>query len=327
MQAGEYTIDVGIREATADLIGRLDAVPDGTVVRLNVPRSAVTLRTLEDYNELRALQKRRNLQITVVTPEPTIQGLARILGFEVENSKGGPAKAVAVPDAPADEALPQWGRAAVPPTAAWPDYGADLSPNPSPTRESDTTMAPPSFVGKGAGGVRSSGPAMTENDWLFGSEESADSLHLALPAEDSAPRSAVPPPDVTLPAVAFAPTGLGAPAAVPVPTTPPSAGSGSGLDDLDDLDSLNFDEADLEAQEAGYRQEIAAQAAARSAERIAAGLPDLSAPTPVDDGTSPLAAAASVVSKGRFGGIGRRDNGKAAPPPTTTGGRTFVDRT
>ncbi len=342
MQAGEYTVDVGLKEATADLIGRLDAVPNGTVVRLNVPRSAVTLRTLEDYNELRALQKRRNLQITVVTPEPTIQGLARILGFEVENSKGAP-KAVAVPDAPTDEALPQWGRAAVPPTAAWPDYGSDLSPAPpfggeldgalaaaasSGLGESatDTAAAPRSFVGKGAGEVRSaSAPTMTDNEWLFGSDPPADSLHLALPAENTTPRSAVPPPDVTLPAIAFAPTGLGAlPAAVPVPTTPPSAGS--GLDDLDELDSLNFDEADLEAQEAGYRQEIAAQAAARSAERIAAGLPDLSAPTPVDDGTSPLAAAASVVSKGRFGGIGRRDTGKAAPPPTP-GGRTFVDRT
>ena len=49
--------------------------------------------------------------------------------------------------------------------------------------------------------------------------------------------------DVTLPAVAFAPTGLGAPPSGRVPTTPPPAAT--GLDDLDDLDSLNFDEADL----------------------------------------------------------------------------------
>ena len=324
MQAGDYTVDVGLKEATADLIGRLDAVPNGTVVRLNVPRSAVTLRTLEDYNELRALQKRRNLQITVVTPEPTIQGLARILGFEVENSKGGAAKAVAVPDAPSDEALPQWGRAAAPPTAAWPDYGAAPTPSPSPKGggEFDGGLAASSTPGL----EDSAAAAMTDNEWLFGSDLPADSLHLALPTEPSASRSAVPPPDVTLPAVAFVPTGLGArTTAVPVPTTPPNAGS--GLDALDELDSLNFDEADLEAQEAGYRQEIAAQAAARSAERIAAGLPDLSAPTPVDDGTSPFAAAASVVSKGRFGGMGRRDSGKAAPPPPTTGGRTFVDRT
>ncbi len=349
MQSGDYTVDVGLKEATGDLIKRLEAVPNGTAVRLNVPRSAVTLRTLEDYNELRALQKRRNLQITVVTPEPTIQGLARILGFEVENSKGGAPKTVPVPDAASDEALPQWGRRdpaaapAAPPAAEWPLYGtADLTADPAPKGRGEITplVTPLVLGGKSIGGVKAdltptpAAPAgtPTDNDWLFGADLPEDSLHLTLPTEDTAARSAVPPPDVSLPTRAFAPTGLGgAGSAGAVPTTPaPTVAADRGaLDDGNDLDSLNFDAADLEAQDAGYRQEIAAQAAARSAERTAAGLPDPSAPTPVDDGTSPLAAAASVVSKGRFGGIGRRDNsnGKAVPPPATRGGRTFVDRT
>jgi hypothetical protein len=133
MQPGDYTIDVGLHEATGDLLKRLENVPQGTKVRLNVPRDAITMRTLEDYNMLRDLQKRRQVQLTVASPEPTIIGLARIYGFEVENlspQKKAPVPAAAVED----EALPQWNRqgttapAAAPPDTSWPNYDAAPPP-------------------------------------------------------------------------------------------------------------------------------------------------------------------------------------------------------
>ena len=41
MQPGDYTIDVGLHEATGDLLKLLENVPQGTKVRLNVPRDAL----------------------------------------------------------------------------------------------------------------------------------------------------------------------------------------------------------------------------------------------------------------------------------------------
>src|SRR5438874_5289085 len=83
MKPGEYTIDVSLREPTEDLLKRLEALPPGSRVRLNVPRDAATLRTLDDFNMLRDLQRRQQLQLTVASHERTITGLARIYGFEV----------------------------------------------------------------------------------------------------------------------------------------------------------------------------------------------------------------------------------------------------
>ena len=97
MQPGDYTIDVGLHEATGDLLKRLENVPQGAKVRLNVPRDAITMRSLEDYNTLRDLQKRRDLHLTVASPESTIIGLARIYGFEVQNLS--PQKKASVPAA------------------------------------------------------------------------------------------------------------------------------------------------------------------------------------------------------------------------------------
>src|SRR5690242_52451 len=81
----ENTIDVGLQERMEDLLGRLEALPPGSQVRLNVPGDALALRGLEDYNLLNDLKKRRQLRLIIASPESTLIGLARIQGFEVED--------------------------------------------------------------------------------------------------------------------------------------------------------------------------------------------------------------------------------------------------
>jgi hypothetical protein len=58
MQPGDYSIDVGVREQTDELLKRLEDLPAGSKARLSVPRDAIALRALPDYNVLRDLQRR-----------------------------------------------------------------------------------------------------------------------------------------------------------------------------------------------------------------------------------------------------------------------------
>ncbi|HMA34997.1 MAG TPA: hypothetical protein VKY74_11020, partial [Chloroflexia bacterium] len=277
--------------------------------------------------------KRRQVQLTVVSPEPTIIGLARIYGFEVENlstQKRAPVP-VAAPD---EDALPQWNRReapaapAAPPPATMPSYGGafDLPAPAAPPPAAAPAAPPPAAPRPVATPAGRPAPPVSENDWLFGGDLPNDTLEMGIAPTEDAPRTAIPPPDVALPrGVTFAP----AAAARPTPPPAPAAAGASAAGDLDDLDNLNFDDADLEAQSAQYTHEIAVQAAARQAERAAAGIPDPKAPTPVDDGTSPAAAAASVAGTNLMSGMNRMLGRKPPPaaPEPPAGGRTFVDKT
>ena len=200
MQPGDYTIDVGLHEATGDLLKRLENVPSGTTVRLSVPRDAITMRTLEDYNMLRDLQKRRQVHLTVASPEPTIIGLARIYGFEVENlspQKKAPLPAAAVED----EALPQWNRRgatapdAAPPATSWPNYDAAApAPNGGTGAETQPQLtAPASLPVAPVAPVEEPAPAISENDWLFNGMTPTDTQDLPPPAEETTPRTSTPP--------------------------------------------------------------------------------------------------------------------------------------
>jgi hypothetical protein len=333
MQPGDYTIDVGLHEATGDLLKRLENVPQGTKVRLNVPRDAITMRTLEDYNMLRDLQKRRQVQLTVASPEPTIIGLARIYGFEVENlspQKKAPVPAAAVED----EALPQWNRqgttapAAAPPDTSWPNY--DAAPPPAANGGSDAETRPQIIrplaetpaVPPAAPPAPAPAPTISENDWLFNGMTPTDTQDLPLPAEEATPRTSTPPPDVTLPnAVRFVPAGQ-APEAAPTPPAP--AG-----DDLGDLDNLNFDSAELDAQSEAYMREIASRSAAREtappADKDKAKPP---APTRDRGLNGGAAAAAGGAAGGLLAGLGLgRGRKPASNGPAEPSTRTFVDNT
>lgn len=348
MGPATHTIDIGVREQTGDLLRRLEGLPPGTRVRLNVPRDAVTMRTLDDYNMLRDVQKRQQIQLTVASPEATIIGLARIYGFDVENlGTGRPAEAPASV-AGGDEALPQWNRggpaAPAPPTADWPVYSGAEAPRVSaPPAPAVGSLAPPpartvasaapgpalglpaTFMPPGAIFPAAVAPAVapppevSETDWLFSEGAPVNmSGYGPVDLDEDAPRSSTPPPDVVLPAV----TTFTPPAAPALEPPPPARGG-----DLDEFGGL--DDMDLgSTEDAQLREEIAVQDAARREERAAAGLADPHAPTPVDDGTSPLGAAAAVATgglRGRLSGmLGRKP---AEAPPPEAGGRTFVDRT
>ncbi len=266
MQPVEHTIDVGLHEQTEDLLARVEALPVGSRVRLNVPRDAITMRTLEDYNVLRDLQKRRQLGLTVVSPEPTIIGLARIYGFEVENLAAP--KAAPVPaEAGDEEALPRFPRRAAPPAEPagpplpeWPAYGPAAaekhSARPAATARPQGAAAAPPEPANGKAPVadvaaaplaevppappapavpETPAPASdeppAENDWLFGADQPADDLDLDLAAPLQVDRSATPPPGVYIPATAAGAASVAAlagPAAAPPAPPEYAAASPSG---------------------------------------------------------------------------------------------------
>lgn len=337
MQPGDYTIDVGLHEATGDLLKRLENVPQGAKVRLNVPRDAITMRSLEDYNTLRDLQKRRDLHLTVASPESTIIGLARIYGFEVQNLS--PQKKASVPAAALeDEALPQWNRRAAtapdaaPPDTSWPSYDAPL---PASNGGSDAETRPQAIAPLAPAPTvlpapaAPPAPAISENDWLFNGMTPTDTQDLPLPAEETGPRTSTPPADVTLPdAVRFVPAGRAPEAAPAAPAPAVPAGTGTD-DDLGDLDNLNFDADELDAQSEAYMREIADRSAARDSGPPPARPAAAQAPTAGRDrGRNGGTAAAGGAAGGLLAGFGRgRARKPAANGPAEPSTRTFVDNT
>lgn len=78
-------ISVGLDEKTEHLLTRLKKLPIGANVLIQLPRGCIALRSLDDFNDLRRLASERQLRLTFMSPEKTIKGLARILGFEFED--------------------------------------------------------------------------------------------------------------------------------------------------------------------------------------------------------------------------------------------------
>ena len=180
-----------MREQTDELLKRLEDLPAGSKARLSVPRDAIALRALPDYNVLRDLQRRRQLHLTFVSPESTILGLARIYGFEVENTS--PQKRAPVPVAAAEEDQLPWPRhdaagaavaVAAPPPDAAPSYGGAFD-----------TPAPPSNGADHTETAFAPAAPVSETDWLMSDEAVGDSPDFA--AAQGGPLDAVLPPSVT----------------------------------------------------------------------------------------------------------------------------------
>jgi Caspase domain/Effector-associated domain 7 len=87
-----YTLEVGLSNSIQDLISVLESLPEGSHVQINVPYGANTMRYLDDYNALRDTKKRRHLELIIASSEPTIIGLSRIYGFDVERLDPPPDK-------------------------------------------------------------------------------------------------------------------------------------------------------------------------------------------------------------------------------------------
>ena len=110
-QPGMMKVDVGPGETTAQLLDQLNTVPAGTHLLLSLPKDARALRELDDFNNLRQVAATRQLHLVISSPEKTIVGLARLLGFEVDGRPAGigtgdstPAPAAAASPARADDA-------------------------------------------------------------------------------------------------------------------------------------------------------------------------------------------------------------------------------
>src|SRR4051794_17226157 len=86
MHQAENVVEVGSDENTASILRRGEEVSHSARGGVRGPPDATTMRTLDDFNLLRDLQRHRKYILTVVSPEQTIIGLARIYGFEVKNT-------------------------------------------------------------------------------------------------------------------------------------------------------------------------------------------------------------------------------------------------
>jgi hypothetical protein len=81
----EFSTALERDELVEDLLERLELVKGGTTIRLHVPREALALQTLEEYDMLEALQERRQVRLAVVSSNPTVVGMAWLYGFEVSD--------------------------------------------------------------------------------------------------------------------------------------------------------------------------------------------------------------------------------------------------
>jgi hypothetical protein len=148
---------------------------------------------------------------------------------------------------------------------------------------------------------------MSENDWLFGAGLDAVPDDHVEAAGGMTARQAVPPPDVHI-------VGGSGTTSAPRP---------AASDEFDDIDAMNFDDAELERESAQFREEIAANTAGRTPERasdeeIAALEAGLAA--------SARPAKASRATNGSRGGLGgllgsNRKSGRVAPSASTAAPR------
>ena len=79
----EFSTALDREETVEELLERFEHVKSGTTIRLHVPREALALQTLEEYDMLEALQERRQVRVAVVSSNATVVGMAWLYGFEV----------------------------------------------------------------------------------------------------------------------------------------------------------------------------------------------------------------------------------------------------
>jgi hypothetical protein len=91
-ETGTYVLEVGLDEPIQDVISDIETLPDGSHVQINIAYGANIMRGLEEYMMLREVKKRRHLDLIIASSEPTIIGLSRIYGFDVERLDPPPGK-------------------------------------------------------------------------------------------------------------------------------------------------------------------------------------------------------------------------------------------
>ena len=82
---GEYTLEIGPQETTAYALKWLSALPPGAGCRLRVHRDTTALRRPADYKLLRSRQGAGQLQLTLVSRDLRVLGLATVHGLAVDN--------------------------------------------------------------------------------------------------------------------------------------------------------------------------------------------------------------------------------------------------
>ena len=71
-QIDDFILDVAPQDPTAELIAGLAALPRGARVWLNLPAGAQAMQTPQDFEQLRVARDRRELLVTVISPEPRL---------------------------------------------------------------------------------------------------------------------------------------------------------------------------------------------------------------------------------------------------------------
>ena len=303
MRQPGLVLDVGPGETTAQLLEQLNTVPPGTHILLRLPRDAKALRELDDFNNLRQIAADRQLQLMVSCPEKTIVGLARLLGFEVDSKPGGADTGAAVSAAPASPAH-NGGRGGGPAAGSTPRSTAPTArPGSMPAAAAPVSPIVPLAPVAPPPPAASPAPAtpMSENDWLFGTgTEAVPDTHVEA-AGGLGTRQPTPPLDVHI-------VGGSAPTGAP---RPPAGDTG-----FDDIDAMNFDDAELERQSAQYREEIATNTAGRTPEQAGeAEIAALQARLEASARATPKTSRTTNGAGGMLGGLlGSRKPARTPPP-------------
>jgi predicted HTH transcriptional regulator len=85
-QIDDFILDIAPADPTAEVIAGLAALPRGARVWLNLPEGAQAMQTPEDFEHVRVTRDRRELLMTIISPEPRVIHLAEIYEFGAEYS-------------------------------------------------------------------------------------------------------------------------------------------------------------------------------------------------------------------------------------------------
>jgi hypothetical protein len=166
----EQVIRVDAGETRESLLAQLEAAPAQRVL-LRVTREAVVPRAIEDFQALKSLARRRQLQLRIVSPVASVVGLAKIYDIEAEfDATVGKTAALGHPP----PLIPVAGLG--PPPTSHPSPAPTAAPTSTPNHSQTASDISPS-----------------DNDWLFGGLD-VETLESDFAAERG--RSAAPPPEL-----------------------------------------------------------------------------------------------------------------------------------
>jgi hypothetical protein len=84
-QSTIYSLQIGPREPTRDVLKRFEHMASGVRLRLQVANGAISLRTAEDCTRLKEVAERQGVRLTIMTADAVVLEQARSCGIEVQD--------------------------------------------------------------------------------------------------------------------------------------------------------------------------------------------------------------------------------------------------